>query len=373
MTEGKKAILYLEDGTVYKGSGFGYDGEKAGEVVFNTALCGYEEILTDPSYAGQIVVMCYPHIGNYGINHRDAESYRIWVEGFIVKENSKVYSNYRAKSSLSDYMRKSRVAGLEGIDTRALVRKLRDKGSMKGIISTRDFNTASLKKKLGRHPSIVGVDLVDHVSSTGESVSSRYRPSAGKKKTVAVIDFGTKLNIIRHIKEQKAGVKVFPYGTTLRDLLKSGIKGVVLSNGPGDPAAVTRGIDLARELIEYNKRNYLPVLGICLGHQLLALAGGCSTYKLKFGHHGGNHPVKNVLTGRIEITVQNHNFCVDPRTITRDFNVTHVNLNDNTIEGIKHKRYPVISYQFHPEAGPGPHDSVYVFREFMEMISAKKK
>lgn len=356
---------------VFEGKSFGWLGEKAGEVVFNTSLTGYEEILTDPSYCGQIVAMCYPHIGNYGINLEDYESYKVWVEGFIVRECSEIYSHYRAKISISDYLIQNKIVAIEGIDTRSLVRRIRNRGSLKGIISTKDFDIQSLRKKLKGIPVIQGADLVSRVNESQDSVFRRYVPKFKKGRLDAVIiDFGTKLNIIRSIEKMGLNVKILSGRTELKDLLSLNPRAVILSNGPGDPEAAACGIGLAKELIEYNNDHYLPVLGICLGHQLLALGSGAKTYKLKFGHHGGNHPVKNLTTGKIDITVQNHNYCVDPKTLSRDFEVTGINLNDNTIEGIKHKKKPIISYQYHPEASPGSHDSEYIFKEFKELIDA---
>lgn len=371
----QSTVLMLEDGTVFHGKSFGWKGEKTGEVVFNTSLTGYEEILTDPSYCGQIVVMCYPHIGNYGINFDDRESYKIWVEGFIVREYSKIYSNYRAKISLGEFLKQSRATGMEGLDTRALVRNIREKGSMKGIVSTKDTDIRSLRKKLKESPDILGRDLVSVVNSSSRAVYKNYSPALSncKLQTIVVIDFGTKLSIIRLVEKSGFRVNVLKGKTTFQEIISLKPEGVIFSNGPGDPEAVPYGVKLAKELIAYNKEKYLPVMGICLGHQLLSLGAGAKTFKLKFGHHGGNHPVKELKTGKIEITVQNHNFCVDPRTLPGDFEITHRNLNDGTVEGMKHKRFPVMSFQYHPEASPGPHDSEYIFNRFKELIYAKAK
>lgn len=369
MAKDIQAVLLLEDGTAYHGKSFGWRGEKTGEVVFNTSLTGHEEILTDPSYCGQIVVMCYPHIGNYGINFDDAESYKVWVEGFVVREYSKIYSNYRAKTSVGSYLKQNKVVGIEGIDTRSLVRKIREKGAMKGIVSAKDFDIAGLKKKLRSTPSITDINLVSKVNRSPYAVFRRFKPfPAAGGGTIIVIDYGTKLNIMRSLEVLGLKVKVLPGKTRLKDILELNTAGVVLSNGPGNPEAVTCGIKLAEDLIRHNEKKRLPVMGICLGHQLIGLGSGAKTYKLKFGHHGGNHPVKALKTGKIEITVQNHNFCVDPETLSKDFVVTHINLNDNTVEGLRHRKFPIISYQYHPEACPGPHDSKYLFGKFARLI-----
>jgi carbamoyl-phosphate synthase small subunit len=366
----KKAVLLLEDGTVYNGLSFGWHGEKTGEVVFNTALTGYEEILTDPSYSGQIVTMCYPHIGNYGINFEDGESYKIWLDGVIVKEYSNIYSNYRAKTSLAQYLKDNKVMGFEGIDTRSLVRKLRDKGAMRAIFSAKDTNTASLKKKLKAVPSISDMDLVSKVNKSPVAVYRKFTPKNIKgRPTIAVLDYGIKLNIVRSLQAQGLNVMVLPCNTQLKMLLQLKPDGVFLSNGPGDPESAEYGIKLARDIMNYNKDNYLPLMGICLGHQLIGLGSGAKTFKLKFGHHGGNHPVKDLETTKIEITSQNHNYCVDPDTLPGGFEITHMNLNDNTVEGMKHKTMPIISYQYHPEACPGPRDSSYIFSRFKELLN----
>jgi len=369
----EKCILLLEDGSFFIGKNFGSSTEKIGEVVFNTSLTGYEEILTDPSYCGQIVLMCYPHIGNYGINFEDSESYKVWVEGFIVREYSRIYSNHRAKTSLDNFLKKHNVPAIEGIDTRKLVKKIREKGSMKGILSTKDFDVRSLKNKLKKSPSITGKDLVNVVNNSKYSVYRKFKSENINKPypKIAVIDFGTKLNIIRCLENLNLKVIVLRGNTELKDILKLKPKGVVLSNGPGDPEGVEYGIKLAKELISYNKQNYLPILGICLGHQLIGLGSGAKTFKLKFGHHGANHPVKDLSTNKIEITSQNHNFCIDQQTLKPVFKITHINLNDNTLEGMKHKNFPIMSFQFHPENSPGPKDSKYIFKEFKKLLINK--
>ncbi len=371
MTEAKPAILMLEDGTVFRGTHFGWEGESSGEVVFNTAMTGYEEILTDPSYCGQMVVMCCPHIGNYGITLEDAESKKIWAEALIVRQASALASSHRAKETLSEYLKRSRIPGMEGIDTRALVRRLRTRGAMRGFISNGEIKVEELREKLNAVPDISSVNLVQRVSDSETSASRTFVPEKkpGAKK-VAVVDYGTKLNILRCLEREGLNVVVLTSAATLSDVLQKGVSGVVLSNGPGDPAMVTSGIRLARELIGYNEKHCLPVMGICLGHQLLGLGAGAETFKLKYGHHGSNQPVRNLRTGRIEITSQNHNYSVDVGPISGDYEITHVNLNDQTIEGMRHKRYPVFSVQYHPESAPGPHDSRYLFSSFRELIHA---
>ncbi|MGM0567754.1 MAG: glutamine-hydrolyzing carbamoyl-phosphate synthase small subunit [Elusimicrobiota bacterium] len=366
-----KAVLYLQDGTFAEGSYLGLKGETIGEVVFNTSMTGYEEIISDPSYCGQIVLMCYPQIGNYGISIEDSQGYGAWARGLVIKEYSKAYSNWQAKMSLDEYLCGQGLTAIEGIDTRYIVRKIRKRGAMKGIISAEDFSPSSLKKKLDMVPSLEGRDLVAEVNASENSAFKNYKPESGDLK-VAVLDYGVKRSIIKNLKSCGLEPVLLPADSSLEDVLGIDPSGVVLSNGPGDPAAVKYAIELARELIEYNKKKRLPVLGICLGNQIIALAAGARTYKLKFGHHGGNHPVKNLKTGRIEITVQNHGFAVDPDTMPEEFELSHINLNDNTVEGLRHRDLPVVSYQNHPEAGPGPGDSQYIFKEFKELINACK-
>jgi carbamoyl-phosphate synthase small subunit len=378
-----KAILILEDGTVFQGYNFGVSGEAYGEVVFNTSMTGYQEILTDPSYKGQIVTMTYPHIGNYGVNEiEDIESDGPCVEGFIVKECSKIYSNWRATDSLDKYLKKHNIIGIEGIDTRRLTKHLRVYGAMKGYISTIDFDIKSLLKKVKSSPSIIGRDLVKEVAT-----KQKYLWCGGKKELnfpektlydnssaelkVVVIDCGVKYSILRCLESN--GVKrivVVPPTTTCEEILTFSPHGILLSNGPGDPEGVPYVIETVRKLIEHNEKakNPIPIFGICLGQQILALAYGGKTYKLKFGHRGANHPVKNLSTGKIEITVQNHGFCVDIKSLPKEIEVTHINLNDYTLEGIRHKKLPIFSVQYHPEASAGPHDSRYLFNEFVNMM-----
>jgi len=372
-----RAILFLEDGFTLDGESFGAEGEATGEVVFNTAMTGYQEILTDPSYKGQIVCMTYPLIGNYGINIADIESKKLRAEGFIVKEKSKIVSNWRANKPLGDYLRENNVVAIEGLDTRALTRRLRDKGSMKGIISTTDFDVKTLKQKLDKTPSIVGVDLVKEVSCLKayeweEDLGIRRLEGVKKQKfSVVAIDCGIKYCILRNLKELVEKVIVVPAKTQLCEILKLKPDGILFSNGPGDPEAVTYVIDTAKDLIGKLRSKELKaaVMGVCLGHQILGIAFGGRAKKLKFGHHGGNHPVKDLETGRIDITSQNHNFVIPPETIPdTELIETHLNLYDKTPEGSRHKKLPVMSVQFHPESGPGPFDARYIFGKFIESI-----
>ncbi|MGA1845762.1 glutamine-hydrolyzing carbamoyl-phosphate synthase small subunit [Deferribacter abyssi] len=371
----KKAYLVLEDGTVFEGKSFGADGECSGEVVFNTSMTGYQEILTDPSYFGQMVCMTYPLIGNYGVNEEDFESIKPFVSAFIVKEYSKIYSNYRATSSLSDFLTKYGILGIEGIDTRKLVRHIREQGSMNAIISTKTNNLDYLKDKAKKIPSIVGQDLVQYVTTKNKYEwtegswqlgSNFYKPKKFKHHIVA-IDFGIKRNILRYFVDNDCKVTVVPATTNFEEIEKLNPDGIFLSNGPGDPEPVTYGIEIAKKSIEK-----YPVFGICLGNQILSLALGGKTYKLKFGHHGGNQPVMDLTTKKVEITAQNHCFAVDIDSLSNIVEVTHINLNDKTVEGIKHKTKPVFAVQYHPENGPGPHDAVYLFKRFIDLIEKSK-
>ncbi len=372
-----KAILYLEDGAHFIGESLSSTGESAGEVVFNTAMTGYQEILTDPSYAGQIVVMTYPLIGNYGVNDEDVESSQIYVKGFVVKEFCRHHSNHRATQSLIEYLNENNIFAMEGIDTRALTRHLRLRGAMKGVISTNDFDSKSLARKLAAFPSMEGSDWVKEVTTqkkyvwnaSGDrkkSAASDQRPAT--KYKVAAIDCGIKYNILRILTDLACEVHVFPADATAEEIDALAPDGLFLSNGPGDPAAVSCVIDTVRQCV-----GKLPIFGICLGHQILGLALGGKTYKLKFGHHGANHPVKDLMDNRIGITSQNHGFCVDIKSLpSAEVEVIAINLNDQTLEGVRHKKYPILSFQHHPEAAPGPHDAQYLFKYFIEMMEKNK-
>lgn len=367
-----KAILLLEDGTVFEGASFGAKGQKCGEVVFNTSMTGYQEILTDPSYNEQIITMTYPLIGNYGTNKADWESRKIFAGGFIVKENCDYPSNWRNTKSLGDYLKANNIVGLEGIDTRALVKHIRTAGAMKGIISSAEFGIANLKRKLQKYPGLVGRDIVKNVTVKKPyswdkgviDVLNNREIKPQKKYKVVAFDYGMKQNILRMLCSHGCDVYVVPAATSAEEVLAQKPDGVFLSNGPGDPAPVGYAIETVRELL-----GKVPIFGICLGHQILALALGAETYKLKFGHRGANHPVKNLKTGRIEITSQNHGFCVDMDSLDdKTVELTHLNLNDNTVEGIRCEEKAAFSVQYHPEASPGPHDSNYLFEDFIKLM-----
>ncbi|MCK5259421.1 MAG: glutamine-hydrolyzing carbamoyl-phosphate synthase small subunit [Candidatus Omnitrophica bacterium] len=363
-----KAILYLEDGASFIGQSLSAHGESAGEIVFNTAMTGYQEVLTDPSYAGQIVTMTYPLIGNYGVNEEDVESTKIHVKGFVVKEFCRTYSNYRATQSLIDYLNDHNIIAIEGIDTRALTRHLRLQGAMKAILSTEDFDPASLSKKLDAVPSMEGSDWVSQVTTEEKYI---WKDSEAKtvKYKIAAIDCGIKFNILRILARLGCQVHVFPAQVSTDEIKAINPDGLFISNGPGDPAGVPYVAETAKQFF-----GKIPVFGICLGHQILGLALGGKTYKMKFGHHGANHPAKDLIDGRIGITSQNHGFCVDIESLDKDdVELINMNLNDQTLEGIRHKHWPVFAFQHHPEAAPGPHDAQYLFGYFIDMMEKHKK
>ena len=380
-----QSILALEDGRIFRGLGYGHPGECQGEVVFNTSLTGYQEIATDPSYAGQIVVLTNPQIGNYGTNQADNESARPYIEGLIVREFSPIGSNWRSEQVTDEYMERYSVPVLAEIDTRALVRHLRTYGVMRGVISTVESNTDVLVAKARSIRKMDGTDLARVVSTksvyTFDSTDSRNQTGdpllavgldqndeARKRLHVVAYDFGIKLNILRILVREGCRVTVVPAETSAEDVFDLKPDGVFLSNGPGDPEPVDYAVRAIRKFL-----GRVPVFGICLGHQLTGIALGGKTYKLKFGHHGGNHPVKNNLTGKVEITAHNHKFAVDPYSINaNDFELTHVDLNDQTLEGLRHKTLPLFSVQYHPEAAPGPHDSNYLFRDFRRLMEEWK-
>jgi carbamoyl-phosphate synthase small subunit len=367
------AVLVLRDGRVFRGRALGAVGEASGEVIFNTAMSGYQEIITDPSYRGQIVAMTYPLIGNYGLNEEDVESRRPWVNGFIVKEASPTPSSWRGRIGLHDYLKANGIVGLQGIDTRALTRHLRDHGAQDGIVSSTGEDVAALVERAKTLPSLVGRDLVKEVTvdtpytwrEGAWDLARGYQPAPASTCRVVAFDAGMKTNILRQLAGVGCEVTVVPAGTPAAAVLERKPDGVFISNGPGDPEAVPYLVDSVRELI-----GKVPVFGICLGHQILGLAAGGRTYKLPFGHHGANHPVKDLATGKVEITSQNHGFAVDPESMTRQgWEPSHVNLNDGTCEGVRHKELPVFSVQYHPEASPGPHDSSYLFHRFRDLMA----
>ena len=371
MTE---AILALEDGTIYRGLAAGAEGETLGEVVFNTSLSGYQEILTDPSYSGQIVTMTCAEIGNYGVADEDVESRGPRVAGFIIRDESPVASNWRADGTLRDYLVKHNIVAVSDVDTRALTRKLRSSGVMRGIIATgNSLDEQALVAKAQSIPQMEGSDLVRGVTTaepfdwTEADVGEYGIKTAareGRRLKIAAYDFGMKWNILRRLTSHGCDVRVYPATTPAAELLATKPDGVFLSNGPGDPAPLTYAIENAKAIVASG----VPTFGICLGHQILGLALGGKTFKLKFGHRGGNHPVKNHATGKIEITSQNHGFAVDPASLPADVEVTHTNLYDGTVEGLRHKTQPVFSVQYHPEAAPGPHDADYLFDDFIRLI-----
>ncbi|HEU4334250.1 MAG TPA: glutamine-hydrolyzing carbamoyl-phosphate synthase small subunit [Candidatus Eisenbacteria bacterium] len=376
-TDSPRAFLALEDGTFFVGRGFGRAGETTGEVVFNTALCGYQEVLTDPSYRGQIVTMTYPHIGNYGVNLEDVESARPQVSGFVVREVSTRASSWRASGELHRYLEEAGIVGISEIDTRALTRHIRSRGAMRGVISTNTAEPEALVAKARASRSMVGLDLAREVTCAAvhpfPAVAGPGLPAvAGPGRfRVAAYDLGMKENILRHLARAGCDVTIVPAATPAADVLALDPDGIFFSNGPGDPEACGYVVRAARELMEAPGAR--PVFGICLGHQILGLACGGKTFKMKFGHRGANHPVRALRTGRVEITSQNHGFAVDPSLFDRpEYELTHVNLNDGTVEGFAHRERPVFSVQYHPEASPGPHDSHYLFHEFVSMMASRR-
>jgi carbamoyl-phosphate synthase small subunit len=378
-----KATIALADGRIFRGRGFGAEGKVGGEVVFNTSMSGYQEILTDPSYDGQIVVMTYPEIGNVGINREDVEADRPYVTGFVVKEYWDTPSNWRAEQSLGEYMKAHGVVGIEWIDTRALVRHIRDHGAQQAILATGEVDEQALVREAASRQSLVGQDLASGVSTKSSyrwtggtwdlekgylegSILKPGETGSGEGPLVAAFDYGLKLNIARNLVQNGCRVVVLPAGTSAEEIQDLGVDGLFLSNGPGDPDAVKGAIDVVAKLAPK-----IPTFGICLGHQILALALGAKTYKMKFGHHGGNHPVLEVDTGKVSITSQNHGFAVDEASMPKDLRVTHINLNDRTVEGFQHKELPIFSVQYHPEASPGPHDAELLFKRFVESMKTR--
>ncbi|HEY0080908.1 MAG TPA: glutamine-hydrolyzing carbamoyl-phosphate synthase small subunit [Pyrinomonadaceae bacterium] len=357
----KPALLVLEDGRSFRGRSWGAEGESCGEMVFNTSMSGYQEVLTDPSYAGQIVCMTYPLIGNYGVNRADEESGRPWVEGFVVREASRTTSSWRAEESLADYLKRWKIVAIDHVDTRALVRHIRDKGAMRACISTVDLDEASLLEKARRSTPMEGRELASavttpHVYEVAAEGAERFR--------VVCYDFGVKMNSLRELARLGCRVTVVPASTPASEVVALKPDGIYLSNGPGDPASMTRVVEEIRRVVESG----LPTFGICFGHQLLGRAFGGTTYKLPFGHRGGNQPVQDQETGKVEITSHNHGFAVDAESLPPEVEVTHINLNDNCVEGMRHKRLPVFSVQYHPEAAPGPHDAAHHFQRFIRLL-----
>ncbi len=367
-----KALIALEDGRTFTGRSFTGPVDTVGEIVFNTGMTGYQEVLTDPSYRGQIVTMTYPLIGNYGVNDEDMESLAIHVSGFVVREHQDIPSNFRATGNLRDFLNRFGVPGIEGVDTRALTRHIRKAGAMKAAISTSDLDPASLARKARESAGLVGRDLVREVTARepygwndGPVAGSGFSTCAAGRLKVVALDFGIKFNQLRILSRKGCQVQVVPATTPAAEILAMNPDGVFLSNGPGDPEGVEGVVDTVREILPEK-----PVFGICLGHQILGLAYGGKTYKLKFGHRGGNQPVKDLATGRVEITSQNHGFCVDPESLPEEVEVTHINLNDGSLEGMRHRKYRSFSVQYHPEHAPGPHDAEHLFDRFISMLEA---
>ncbi len=369
-----KALIALEDGTIFEGESFTGPGETSGEIVFNTSMSGYQEVLTDPSYKGQIVTMTYPLIGNYGVNPEDNESAAIQPEAFIVKEYNAIPSNYRSTGNLADFLKEQNILGIQNVDTRALTRHIRTAGALRGVISTEDLDPKSLVAKAKNSLGLIGRDLVKEVTcnepygwtDNGPVTGSNFASASPGKYKIVAFDFGLKYNQLRLLAERNCSVQVVPATTSAQTVLAMNPDGIFLSNGPGDPAGVEGVIETVQELLTKK-----PVFGICLGHQILGLAYGGKTYKLKFGHRGSNQPVKDLITGKVEITAQNHGFCVDLDSLSKDeVELTHINLNDGSLEGMAHKKFNSFSVQYHPENAPGPHDSIYLFDRFIDSIKA---
>jgi carbamoyl-phosphate synthase small subunit len=380
------ALLALEDGTVFHGPGFGASAAACGEVCFNTSMTGYQEILTDPSYKGQIVTMTYPLIGNYGVNEQDVESWRPHVAGFVIRELSPIVSNWRADHTLAGYLEQNGIPAIQGIDTRALTKKLRVRGALKGFLSTQPISDAEAVERAQQWPGLVGIDYVREVShkepflwDVNDRQSASFKLIRGSTQSdaryvrdplppadipIVAYDFGMKYNILRRLRQHGFKVQVVPAATPAADALRHKPAGIFLSNGPGDPAAIDYAVKAVTTLVDSG----LPIFGICLGHQILGQAFGGRTFKLKFGHRGGNQPVKDLETGRVEITAQNHGFAVDAASLPPEVSVNRINLNDQTVEGLRHKKKPIFSVQYHPEASPGPHDSTPLFAEFRQLI-----
>ncbi|HZI19049.1 MAG TPA: glutamine-hydrolyzing carbamoyl-phosphate synthase small subunit [Pyrinomonadaceae bacterium] len=363
MGERKPALLVLEDGRAFRGRSWGAEGERCGEMVFNTSMSGYQEVLTDPSYAGQIVCMTYPLIGNYGVNEADAESARPWVEGFVVREASRTASNWRAEETLDAYLQRWGVVAIDRVDTRALVRHIRERGAMRACLSTADLDAESLAAK-----ALASAPMENRELASAVTTPEPYEVAAEGEERFHVVcyDFGVKRNSLKELARLGCRVTVVPAPTPARDVLAMRPDGVYLSNGPGDPASMNAVVEEIRGLVQSG----VPTFGICFGHQLLGRAFGGRTYKLRFGHRGGNQPVKDLLTGRVEITSHNHGFAVEAASLPPEVEVTHVNLNDSCVEGMRHKSLPVISVQYHPEAAPGPHDAEHHFLRFVELMAA---
>ena len=365
MNLSKKAILVLEDGRTFRGEAFGAEGECFGEMVFNTSMSGYQEILTDPSYAGQIVAMTYPLIGNYGVNEEDTESRRPWVEGFVVREASRIASNWRSTETLDSYLKRHKIVGIEHIDTRALVRHIRSKGAMRAAISSTDLDEKNLLEKVLNSPEMKNRELA---SSVTVAEKFDYQSNGEEKFHVVAYDFGVKTNSLREFAKFGCRVTVVPAETPADEVLEMKPDGIFLSNGPGDPASMKTVVEQIKKLTE----SQTPMFGICLGHQILGQVFGGETYKLKFGHRGGNQPIKDLTTGKIEIAAHNHGFAVSDKNLPDEIEITHINLNDNTVAGLQHKTLPVFSVQYHPESAPGPHDSEYLFRRFIELMEKER-